>query len=72
VTGQSFAGVTVLELGHFVAVPWAGQLLADGGAHVVKVEPLEGEPSRHIAPPAPGESRHFLIRNRGRRRAAAA
>ncbi len=63
---RPFAGVTVVEIGHFVAVPWAGQVLADGGAHVIKVEPLEGEPSRHIAPLAPGESRHFLIRNRGK------
>jgi CoA:oxalate CoA-transferase len=63
---QPFAGVTVLELGQFVAVPWAGQVLADGGAHVIKVEPPEGEPSRHIAPLAPGESRHFVIRNRGK------
>ena len=63
---QPFAGVTVLELGHFVAVPWAGQILADGGAHVIKIEPPEGEPSRHIAPLAPGESRHYLIRNRGK------
>ena len=63
---QPFAGVTVLEFGHFIAVPWAGQVLADGGAHVIKIEPLEGEPSRHIAPLGGGESRHFLIRNRGK------
>ena len=63
---RAFDGVSVLELGHFVAVPWAGQILADGGAHVVKIEPREGEPSRHIAPLAPGESRHFVIRNRGK------
>ncbi len=42
---QPFAGVTVLEFGHFIAVPWAGQALADGGAHVIKIEPQEGEPS---------------------------
>src|SRR5207253_2545686 len=63
---QPFAGVTVLEFGHFIAVPWAGQTLADGGAHVIKIEPQEGEPSRHIAPLGGGESRHFLIRNRGK------
>ena len=63
---QPFAGVTVLELGQFVAVPWAGQVLADGGARVIKIEPPEGEPSRHLAPLAPGESRHFVIRNRGK------
>ena len=63
---QPFDGVTVLELGQFVAVPWAGQVLADGGARVIKIEPPEGEPSRHIAPLVPGESRHFVIRNRGK------
>src|SRR5439155_1263931 len=65
-TERPFAGVTVVEFGHFIAVPWAGQVLADGGAHVIKIEPLEGEPSRHIAPLGGGESRHFLIRNRGK------
>jgi crotonobetainyl-CoA:carnitine CoA-transferase CaiB-like acyl-CoA transferase len=63
---RPFGGVTVIEFGHFIAVPWAGQVLADGGAHVVKIEPLAGEPSRHIAPLGGGESRHFLIRNRGK------
>jgi crotonobetainyl-CoA:carnitine CoA-transferase CaiB-like acyl-CoA transferase len=63
---RPFADVTVVELGQFVAVPYAGVLLADGGAHVIKVEPPEGEPSRHLAPLAPGESRHFVIRNRGK------
>jgi len=66
VSDRPFAGVTVLEFGHFIAVPWAGQLLADGGAHVIKIEPLEGEPSRHIAPLGGGETRHFFIRNRGK------
>jgi formyl-CoA transferase len=63
---RPFAGVTVLEFGHFIAVPWAGQIFADGGAHVIKIEPLEGEPSRHIAPLGGGETRHFFIRNRGK------
>ena len=63
---RPFDGVTVLEFGHFIAVPWAGHVLADGGAHVIKIEPLEGEPSRHIAPLGGGVSRHFLIRNRGK------
>jgi crotonobetainyl-CoA:carnitine CoA-transferase CaiB-like acyl-CoA transferase len=63
---QPFSGITVLELGQFVAVPFAGQMLADGGARVIKVEPPEGEPSRHLAPLAPGETRHFLMRNRGK------
>lgn len=40
------AGVTVLEVGSFVAGPYAGQLLGDYGADVIKVEPLEGDPMR--------------------------
>ena len=63
---QPFADLTVLELGQFVAIPYAGQMLADGGARVIKIEPPEGEPSRHLAPLAPGESRHFVMRNRGK------
>src|SRR5262249_59045228 len=63
---RRFDGVTVIEFGPFIAVPWAGQVLADGGARVIKIEPLEGEPSRHIATLGGGESRHFLIRNRGK------
>lgn len=64
---QPFAGVRVLEFGQFIAVPYASQLLADGGADVVKVEPLDGDPSRHLSPITPGESRHFVLRNRGKR-----
>jgi crotonobetainyl-CoA:carnitine CoA-transferase CaiB-like acyl-CoA transferase len=63
---RPFDGVTVVELGQFVSVPYAAQMLADGGAHVVKVEPPEGEPSRHVAPLGAGESRHFIMRNRGK------
>ena len=63
---RPFDGVTVVELGQFVAVPYAAQMLADGGARVIKVEPPEGEATRHLAPLVPGESRHFVLRNRGK------
>src|SRR5215510_131100 len=63
---RPFAGIEVVEFGQFIAVPFCGQLLAEGGARVIKVESLEGDPVRHLAPVAPGESRHFVIRNRGK------
>ena len=39
VTDTPLAGLRVLELGAFIAGPFAGQLLGDLGADVVKVEP---------------------------------
>jgi formyl-CoA transferase len=47
VTDGVLAGVRVLELGSFIAVPTAGRLLADFGADVVKVErPGDGDELR--------------------------
>jgi crotonobetainyl-CoA:carnitine CoA-transferase CaiB-like acyl-CoA transferase len=39
-------GLKVVELGHYIAAPFATRLLADLGADVVKVEPPEGDPHR--------------------------
>lgn len=63
---RPFAGIEVVEFGQFIAVPFCGQLLAEGGAHVIKVESLDGDPVRQLAPLAPGETRHFISRNRGK------
>lgn len=40
-------GLTVIELGGFIAGPFAGQLLGDYGARVIKIEPPAGDPMRH-------------------------
>lgn len=63
------AGVKVLDLTTSVAGPYAGQLLADLGATVVKVErPGSGDDSRAWGPPfLDGASLWFLSVNRGKR-----
>src|SRR3954466_1050719 len=40
------AGVRILELGHTVMGPSCSMVLADLGADVIKVEPLEGDRTR--------------------------
>ncbi|BAC51631.1 bll6366 [Bradyrhizobium diazoefficiens USDA 110] len=45
-------GITVVELGHSVAAPYAGLILADLGARVIKVEnPRSGDYARGWGPP---------------------
>ncbi len=72
---KPLAGVRVLELARILAGPWAGQLLADLGAEVIKVErPVEGDDTRHWGPPflkdAQGgslDAAYFHACNRGKR-----
>ncbi len=52
-TSQPLSGLAVIEIGHSVAAPYAGQILADLGAMVIKVEnPHRGDDARHWVPPA--------------------
>lgn len=68
------AGLRVLELARILAGPWIGQLLADLGADVVKVEAPEGDDTRKWGPPfveGTGEEHlsaaYFHAANRGKR-----
>jgi crotonobetainyl-CoA:carnitine CoA-transferase CaiB-like acyl-CoA transferase len=48
---KPLAGLRVLELARILAGPWVGQLMADLGADVVKVESPEGDDTRSWGPP---------------------
>ncbi|HYI55286.1 MAG TPA: CoA transferase [Microlunatus sp.] len=65
------AGVRVLEVGVFMAAPFATMQLADLGAEVVKVEnPEGGEPVRSTGPFVVGHSSPYLRLNRSKRSVA--
>ncbi|GAB2996164.1 CoA transferase [Amycolatopsis acidiphila] len=60
-------GVTVLEVGAFMAAPYATMQLADLGARVLKVEnPDGGDPVRATGPFIQGESSPFVRLNRNK------
>jgi glutaryl-CoA transferase len=67
------AGIRVLDMSRILAGPWAGQLLGDYGADVVKVEkPGTGDDTRHWGPPwlgdrERGEAAYYLAANRNKR-----
>ena len=59
-------GILVVEFGNLIAAPYAAMLLADMGARVVKVEPIEGDLGRGFGPYQNGESTFFMMANRGK------
>lgn len=60
------SGYRVLELGSTVAGPFCGRLLADFGAEVIKVEPVDGDPVRTMGKRCQGESLYAasILRNK--------
>lgn len=66
-TPPALAGVRVLELTHAIAGPHTGQILADHGADVIKVEPPGGELARGAMPMTDDDSTYFAAQNRGKR-----
>ena len=63
-------GVRVLEIGAVVLGPFAGQILADLGAEVIKVEPVTGDVARHSHPSGNGDGALFINNNRNKRMVA--
>ena len=61
-------GITVIELGHSVAAPYACEVLGDLGADVIKIEKADGDDARSWAPPHWGTmSATFQSLNRNKR-----
>ncbi|MEC9109208.1 MAG: CaiB/BaiF CoA-transferase family protein [Pseudomonadota bacterium] len=67
------AGLKVLELARVLAGPWAGQILADLGADVIKIESPDGDGTRLWGPPwvereqGDREAAYYHATNRGKR-----
>ena len=65
--GGTLEGIVVIELTETLAGEFAGGLLADLGATVIKVEPPEGSPLRRRGPGIAGEDAlYFQSENRGK------
>lgn len=60
-------GVKVLEIGAVVMGPFAGQILADLGAEVLKIETIEGDIARSSFPQGAGTGALFINNNRNKR-----
>ena len=67
------SGLKVIELARVLAGPWAGQLLADLGADVIKIESPAGDDTRQWGPPwvqypdGSQDAAYFHACNRGKR-----
>jgi len=62
------SGVRIIEVGHMLAGPYCGMLLADLGAEIIKVEGPEGDIARRISPHTVGpHNTYFASLNRSKK-----
>jgi crotonobetainyl-CoA:carnitine CoA-transferase CaiB-like acyl-CoA transferase len=65
---SALSDITVLDLSHALAGPFASTMLGDYGAEVIKIEPLDGEIARAWGPPFYGdEAAYFVNLNRNKK-----
>jgi len=60
-------GLRILEIGHFVAAPFATRVMADLGADVIKIEPRAGDPVRKWGEQVDGKSLWWSLHGRNKR-----
>jgi len=62
------AGIRIIEVGHMLAGPYCGLMLADMGAEVIKVETPEGDIARTVSPHFVGpHNAYFASLNRNKK-----
>jgi crotonobetainyl-CoA:carnitine CoA-transferase CaiB-like acyl-CoA transferase len=62
------SGIRILEIGHMLAGPYCGLLLADLGAEVIKIEPPSGDIARRVSPHFIGpHNAYFASLNRNKK-----
>ncbi len=64
------SGIKIIEFSQIIAAPFAGSMLSDMGAEIIKIEPPSGDPWRYaleIIPGVPGFGRSFFALNRGKK-----
>ena len=73
---KPYDNIRILDMSRVLAGPWAGQMMADLGAEVIKIErPVTGDDSRHWGPPflkdkggrETTEAAYFMCANRGKK-----
>jgi len=57
----ALAGLRVIDASRVLGGPYAGQILADHGADVIKVEPPSGDETRGWGPPFKGDAASYFI-----------
>jgi CoA:oxalate CoA-transferase len=64
---KALGDIRVLDFGHVLAGPTAAMILADLGAEVLHIEPLQGDDARQFGPFVKGQSAYFMSINRNKK-----
>jgi formyl-CoA transferase/CoA:oxalate CoA-transferase len=68
---DALGDITILDLSHALAGPFASTLLSDYGAEIIKIEPLDGDIARTWGPPFyDDETAYFVNLNRNKKSVA--
>lgn len=67
-SAEPLKGLTVVEIGHSIAAPYAGWILSELGAEIIKLEAEAGDYARGWGPPFHGDTATvFHLINRGKK-----